>query len=162
MFLYLLLQEDLTDFLCYEKYSIEDYNTGNSRNGYYERSINTTRGTITVKIPRDRNGEFKNKILEPYNCTHSDLDDMSIHLYRKGITTQDIADLIEKMYGCYYTRQTISNIITKLQEQVKIFHQHQLEEEYLVVFCDATYLSVRRDAAQREALHVLMGITKDW
>ena len=68
----LLLQEDLTDFLCYEKHSVEGYNTGNSRNGYYERSVNTTRGPITVKIPRDRNGEFKNRILEPYNRTHSD------------------------------------------------------------------------------------------
>lgn len=56
MFLHLLLQEDLTDFLCYEKYSIEDYNNDNSRNGYYKRSINTTRATITVNIPRDRNG----------------------------------------------------------------------------------------------------------
>ena len=47
----LLLQEDLTDFLCYEKHSVDGYNTGNSRNGYYERSVNTTRGPITVKIP---------------------------------------------------------------------------------------------------------------
>ena len=156
----LLLQEDLTDFLCYEKHSVEGYNTGNSRNGYYERSVNTTRGPITVKIPRDRNGEFKNRILEPYNRTHSDLEAMIIHLYRKGITTQDIADLIEKMYGCYYTRQTISNITSKLQEQVEAFHQRQLEEEYLVVYCDATYLSVRRDTVQKEALHVLIGITK--
>ena len=47
----LLLQEALTDFLCYEKNSVKGYNTGNSRNGYYERSVNTTRGPITVKIP---------------------------------------------------------------------------------------------------------------
>lgn len=86
---------------------------------------------------------------------------MSIHLYRKGITTQDIADLIEKIYGCYYTRQNISNITTKLQEQVEVFHQRQLEED-LVVFYDATYLSVHKDTVQREALHMLMGITKDW
>lgn len=52
---------------------------------------------------------------------------MIIHLYRKGITTQDIADLIEKIYGCYYTRQTISNITSNLQEQVEAFHQRQLE-----------------------------------
>ena len=63
------------------------------------------------------------------------------------------------MYGCYYTRQTISNITSNLQEQVEAFYQRQLEEEYLVVYCDATYLSVRRDTAQKEALHVLIGIT---
>lgn len=85
---------------------------------------------------------------------------MIIHLYRKGITPQDIADLIEKMYGYYYTRQTISSITSKLQKQVEVFHQRQLEEEYLVVYCDVTYLSIRRDTVQKEALHILIGITK--
>ena len=79
-----------------EKYLVKGYNTGNYCNGYYERSVNTTRGLITVKVPRNRNGEFKNRTFEPYNRTYSDLEDMIIHLYRKGITTQDIADLIEK------------------------------------------------------------------
>lgn len=51
----LLLQKDLTDFLCYKKHSVNVYNTGNSRNGYYERSINTVRRPITVKIAHDGN-----------------------------------------------------------------------------------------------------------
>ena len=93
----LLLQEELTDFLCYGKHSVEGYNTGNYCNGYYERSVNTTRRLITVKVPRNSNGEFKNRTFEPYNRTYSDLEDMIIHLYRKGITTQDIADLIENI-----------------------------------------------------------------
>lgn len=104
--------------------------------------------------------KFKNRIIESYNRTHNYLEDIIIHLYRKGITTQDIADLIEKMYGCYYTRQTISSTTSKLQKQVEVFHQRQLEEEYLVVYCDATYLSIRRDTVQKEALHVLIGLTK--
>ena len=51
----LLLQKDLTDFLCYKKHSVNVYNTGNSRNGYYERSVNTVRRPITVKIAHDGN-----------------------------------------------------------------------------------------------------------
>ena len=35
---------------------------------------------------------------------------MVIQLYQKGITTREIADIIEKMYGCYYSPQTISNM----------------------------------------------------
>ena len=54
------------------------------------------------------------------------------------------------MYACYYTRQTTSNITSKLQEQVEAFHQRQLDEEYLVVYCDATYLSVYRDTVQKK------------
>jgi putative transposase len=36
-----LLTTELTAFLNYEKYSVEGYNPGNSRNGYYERTIHS-------------------------------------------------------------------------------------------------------------------------
>ena len=31
----LLLETELTEFLQYEKYAVEGYNSGNSRNGYW-------------------------------------------------------------------------------------------------------------------------------
>ena len=43
---------------------------------------------------------------------------MIIQLYQKGITTREIADIIEKLYGCYYSPQTISNITQVVAEEV--------------------------------------------
>ncbi|KAF1682444.1 IS256 family transposase, partial [Veillonella sp. R32] len=40
----LLLETELTEFLSYEKYAVEGYNTGNSRNGYYVRHLKTQFG----------------------------------------------------------------------------------------------------------------------
>ncbi|RJY50325.1 hypothetical protein D2965_06395 [Veillonella atypica] len=48
-----LLLAELTEFLFYNKYDVSGYNTGNSRNGYYERSLHTIFGNITIQIPRD-------------------------------------------------------------------------------------------------------------
>ncbi len=50
MFSTLLLAE-LTEFLSYDKYDVSGYNTGNSRNGYYECSLHTIFSNITIKIP---------------------------------------------------------------------------------------------------------------
>lgn len=44
-----LLLAELTEFLSYDKYDVSGYNTGNSRNGYYERSLHTIFGNITSK-----------------------------------------------------------------------------------------------------------------
>ena len=44
---------ELTEFLSYDKYDVCGYNTGNSRNGYYERSLHTIFDNIIVKIPHD-------------------------------------------------------------------------------------------------------------
>ncbi|WP_281528738.1 transposase, partial [Enterococcus faecium] len=54
-----LLQAELTAFLDYEKHDRAGFNSGNSRNGSYVRSIKTEYGELTLEIPRDRNGEFK-------------------------------------------------------------------------------------------------------
>lgn len=156
----LLLETELTGFLNYKKYSVEGYNSGNSRNGSYERRLNTQFGEIVVHIPRDRNGEFQNKTIPPYRRGYNELETTIIQLYQKGITTREIADLIEKMYGCHYSPQTVSNITQVIQEEVDAFHKRPLEKRYIAVFCDATYIPVRRGTVQKEAMHILLGITE--
>ena len=49
-----VLKIELTAFLGYEKSSTLGYNTGNSRNGFYERDLDTSYGKIHIRIPRDR------------------------------------------------------------------------------------------------------------
>ena len=47
-----LLRTELTAFLEYEKYDRTGFNSGNSRNGSYSRSIKTEYGELTLEIPR--------------------------------------------------------------------------------------------------------------
>lgn len=156
-----ILQSELSAFLGYEKHSSEGWNSGNSRNGTYSRTVVTAFGKITLSIPRDRKGLFHSPLL-PERKHHMDaLETTVIQLYRRGITTRQIAELIEQMYGHYYTPATISNIASGLSEQVEAFHSRPLSPCYAVVYCDAMYLNLRRDSVAKEALHVILGITPD-
>ena len=154
-----LLSTELTAFLNYEKYDYAGRNSGNSRNGFYDRAYQSRFGTLNLKIPRDREGLFKQQTLPPYQRRSDELETTVIQLYKKGITTREISDLIEKMYGHYYTPQTVSNITKAVQEQVEKFHTRPVSGKYAAVYCDATYLNVRRDSVAKEALHVILGIT---
>ena len=156
-----LLQQELTNFLDYEKWDPTGYNSGDSRNGSYSRSLDTKFGKITVTMPRDRNGDFHQRTIPRYQRNDGSLEDTVIQLYRKGITTSEIADLIEKMYGSYYTPQTISNMTKATEEMVRAFHTRSLNRRYSVIYADATYLNVRRDSVAKEALHILIGIMED-
>ncbi len=62
-----LLHHELSVFLDYEPYDRKGFNSGNSRNGIYPRTFKTEYGDLNLQIPRDRNGEFKQQTLEPYN-----------------------------------------------------------------------------------------------
>lgn len=153
-----LLKHELTVFLDYEPYDPVGYNSGNSRNGYYHRKIKTTYGPLNINVPRDRMGEFVQQLIPSYKQTGNDLETTVIQLYKKGITTREIADLIEKMYGNHYSPATISNMTKLLDEDVKAFHNRPVKERYVVIYCDATYVSIRRDSVQKEAMHTLIGI----
>lgn len=156
-----LLQAELSSFLGYQKYDPSGWGSGNSRNGSYERTFETKYGELHVVVPRDRNGDFHQQTLPGYKHRSDDLETTIIQLYRKGITTREISDLIEKMYGHHYTPATVSNIAKAVEDQVKVFHSRTVSARYAVVYCDATYLSLRRDCVAKEALHVILGITPD-
>ena len=156
-----LLTIELDAFLDYEKYDPKGYNSGDSRNGYYQRILHTEYGDLDLQIPRDREGLFHQKTIAPYQRNSESLEQTVIQLYKHGITTREIADLIEKMYGRYYTPQTISNITRAVEDQVEKFRQRTVSERYSVIFCDATYLNVRRDSVSKEALHIVIGITPE-
>lgn len=156
-----LLESELTAFLGYEKYSVDGWNSGDSRNGTYHRSFDTKYGKLDIVVPRDRCGLFKQQTLPSHKRREDDLEKTIIHLYENGLTTREISDLIEKMYGHHYTAQTVSNIASAVKEQVAKFHSRAVSGRYAVIYCDATYLSVRRDSVAKEALHVILGITPD-
>lgn len=156
-----LLQTEMTEFLGYSRYNREGFNTGNSRNGKYLRAFDTKYGTLNLEIPRDRNGEFQQHTLPAYDRRSDALEETVIQLYRKGITTSEIAELIEKMYGSFYTPQTISTITKAVTEQVQAFHERTLHSQYVCSYLDATYLPLRRDTVAKEAIHLALGIRPD-
>ena len=156
-----LLKTELTAFLDYEKYDRIGFNTGNSRNGSYDRTVKTEYGELHLQIPRDRNGEFKQQTVPAYRRTNDTLEETVIHLFRKGITMSEIADLIEKMYGHHYTPQTMSNITKSFTEEVTAFKGRELHDSYAAIYMDATYIPLKRKTVAKEAIHIAVGIRPD-
>ena len=146
-----LLKSELSAVLGYEAYE-RNHQTRNARNGSYERQLDTEFGTISIRIPRDRQNKFQNAILQPYARRLDTLETMIIHMYSKGITTREIADLIEEMYGCHYSPTTVSNITEQVEQLVQEFHQQAFKHhQYVCVFLDATYVPCHLNVIQSNA-----------
>lgn len=156
-----LFEAELSACLGYDKYDSSGWNSGDNRNGYYNRNFDTKYGKLHLKIPRDREGNFTQQLIPKYKRRSDDLETTIIQLYRKGITTREISDLIEKMYGHHYCATTVSNITQITENHVKAFHNRKINPQMAVIYCDATWLNVRRDSVDKEALHVILGITPD-
>lgn len=156
-----LLQIELREFLDYDKYDRKGFNSGNSRNGFYDRTLKTEYGQLNLRIPRDRNGEFESQTVVPYKRQTDTLESMVIHLYSNGMTTEEVSRIIEKMYGHHYSKQTVSNITAAVVGDIHAFNHRKLSKRYAVIYLDATYLPVRRDTVTKEALYFALGITPE-
>ena len=156
-----LLKAELSAFLGYEPYEKVGYNSGNSRNGTYSRKFETKYGTVQLTIPRDRNGYFSPALIPAYGRRDDHLEEMVIKLYQTGVTTREISDIIERMYGHHYSPATISNISKATQENVAAFHERSLEANYSILFLDGTYLPLRRGTVSKECIHIALGITPE-
>ncbi len=154
----MLLQTELSAFLGYDKHAFAGFNSGDSRNGSYKRYLDTKYGKLLLTIPRARNVAFDQQTLKPCARRTDDLATTVIQLYSHGVTTSEIAQLIERMYGHHCSKTTVSNITEVVSQAVDAFHQRQLAKQYAAIYMDATFLPMRRDSVQKEAIHIVIGI----
>ena len=139
-----LLQEELSAVLGYQPYERNDSSAhgDNARNGSYQRIIDTEFGPINITVPRDRKNKLRNALFEPYSRRTDTLESMIIKMYSKGITTREIADLVERMYGDYYSPTTVSNITKQVGNLVEEFHDRTFKHsQYVCVFLDVIFRS---------------------
>jgi putative transposase len=93
-----IFEAEIEEHLGYKKHSVDGNNTGNSRNGYNKKTIQTKFGKTEIEVPRDRNGEFEPRIIGKYEKTSNQLEEQIIAMYAKGMSTRDIEDHMRENY----------------------------------------------------------------
>ncbi len=156
-----LLRVEQEHFLEYE-HGGTPKNKENKRNGYYPRFVKSLSGTFQVTVPRDRKGLFQPLILEIAKKQQSKIDWLGVSLYSKGLSTRDIQDILNTIYGMQASPQYISSITSSYLTLRQQWHQKILEEEYYIIYTDALYLPIRRDTVQKEAVYIVLGLRKDF
>ena len=63
-------------------------------------------------------------------------------MYGKGLTTRDISDHIEDIYGIPLSAQTVSRMTDKILPLIEEWQQRTLSKEYYFVFMDAIHYKV--------------------
>ena len=109
-----LLQAEMDEHLGYEKNQIEGNNSGNSRNGTYNKTVRNHYGESIIKVPRDRNGEFEPIVVPKHECTGLSIEKLVISLYAKGMSVADIESELREIYKITLSSSAISSITSKV------------------------------------------------
>ena len=157
-----MLEAELSDHLGYDRYEAKGRNSGNNRNGYYDRKLRTSNGDVEIQVPRDRNGTFEPEILPRYGQNTNELEEKILGFYARGVSTRDIQDALNEMYGVDVSPSLISQVTDKVWEQVEEWQNRPLEEIYPVIFMDAIHVKLRRDGkVSNTAVHIVLGVNLD-
>lgn len=155
-----MLDAEMDDHLGYEKYERSD--ESNYRNGTKPKRVRSKYGEFEVDVPQDRESSFEPKILPKRKKDISSIDDKIISMYAKGMTTRQISDTVEDIYGFEVSEGMVSDITDKLLPLIDEWQNRPLSSVYPIVFIDAVHFSVRDDGVIRKlAAYVVLGINED-
>ncbi|CAM3256435.1 IS256 family transposase [Streptobacillus ratti] len=155
-----MMETEMEEYLGYEK-SKRHY-SDNYRNGYKHKQINSNYGTMNIEVPQDRNSNFNPKIVKKRQKDISDIDQKIISMYAKGMSTRQISDTIEDIYGFDVSEGFISDVTDKILPQIQEWQNRSLSDIYPIVYIDAIHYSVRDNGVIKKlAAYVILGINSD-
>ena len=152
-----MMEAEMDDHLGYEKSERSD--NDDYRNGYKEKTVNSSYGSMKIEVPQDRKSTYEPKVVKKRQKDISDIDQKIISMYAKGMTTRQISETIEDIYGFEASESFISDVTDKILPQIEEWQQRPLSEVYPVIFIDAIHYSVRDNGIIRKlAAYVVLGI----
>lgn len=155
-----MLEAEMDAHLGYGKY--ERSEETNYRNGTKPKRVRSKYGEFEVEVPQDRQSSFEPQIIQKRKKDISGIDDKIISMYAKGMSTRQISETIEDIYGFEVSEGMVSDITDRLLPQIEEWQDRPLSEVYPVVFIDAVHFSVRDDGVIRKlAAYVVLGINAD-
>ncbi|WP_372713178.1 IS256 family transposase [Ilyobacter sp.] len=155
-----MLEVELDEHLGYEKG--QKSSSTNSRNGFKDKKIRTHYGEVNLSVPQDRESSFEPMVVQKRQKDISRIEQQIISMYARGLTTRQISDQIEEIYGFDVSESFVSNVTNKILPEIIDWQNRPLDDVYPIIFIDAVHFAVRHEKIIKKlAAYVVLGISKE-
>lgn len=155
-----MMNAEFDSSMGYSRYDKKTDKT-NYRNGSTKKILKSEFGEFEFETPRDRNGEFEPKIVPKNKRDVSGIEDKIISLYGRGLSTREINEQIQDLYGIEVSATMVSNITDQILPKIKEWQERPLDSVYPIVFIDAVHFSVRQEhTVVKKAAYIVLGVTE--
>src|SRR5919202_1382084 len=154
------LEAELTAHLGYAPHARNGNSPGNCRNGKGKKTVQTETGQFDLEVPRDRDGSFEPQLVKKRQRRLDGFDDKVLALYARGLSTREIQDHLEELYGVEVSPTLISNVTDAVLDEVRTWQARPLASVYPILYFDALIVKSRQEGpVQTKAVYVALGIT---
>lgn len=131
-------------------------------NGYRKRKSYARGKQLELKVPRSRFNQFYPVILGLLRDEEEECRKLAFGLYGAGLTTEQVGELFEQIYGRSYSSSQVSRMFEYARQEVSEWIKRPLDEYYPIVYIDATFIPVRRgENISKEAFYTILGVKSD-
>lgn len=133
------------------------------RNGSKPRQLKTRLGTIELRVPKDRFGEFQTSLFERYQRSEKALVAALITMYVQGVSTRRVTKVVEELCGFSVSASHVSSLVKTLDAELDAWRKRSLAgTRYRFLVVDAHYERVRSGGRVRSmAVLWVVGITEE-
>lgn len=144
-----ILKAQATEQLQAERYERTDQRLA-YRNGYYPHTLSTRVGSITLRVPRFRDGSFSTELFARYQRSEQALVLALMEMVLNGVSTRKVTKITEELCGTEFSKSTVSELCKQLDPIIAAWNSRSLhEQEYPFLIVDALYVKVREDGRVR-------------
>jgi putative transposase len=132
----------------------------NRRNGRSKKTVHGDLGELTIATPRDRDGTFEPQLIGKHQRRVAGFDEKILALYAKGMTTRDIQDIVQQLYGVDVSATLISEITADLDAEVTAWRTRPLDKVWPIVYFDGIVVHARDDDGRvtQRTVYVALGV----
>lgn len=131
----------------------------NRRNGYRERKLATSVGTISLRIPKLRSGAyFSEDLVSRYSRVDRAVRSAVSEMVANGVSTRKVKRVAQSMGIDRMSASQVSRTCSSLDESVADLQERDLSDvSYPYIWLDATYIK-RRDAGRMQSTALVTAI----
>ncbi len=155
-----MMDSEMDGHLGYKRSERSD--SGDYRNGYKKKRVNSSYGSMEIEVPQDKKSTFEPQVVKKRQKDISGIDQKIISMYATGMTARQISETIEDIYGFETSEGFISDVTDKILPQIEDWQNRPLDEVYPILYIDAIHYSVRDSGViRRLAAYVILGINTE-
>jgi putative transposase len=132
----------------------------NRRNGRSKKTVQGDLGELTLATPRDRDGTFEPQLIGKHQRRVPGFDEKILALYAKGMTTRDIQEIVQELYGVEVSATLVSEITADLDAEVTAWRTRQIDPVWPIVYLDGIVTHVRgaNGRVTQHTVYVALGV----
>lgn len=153
------LREELEEVIGCKRYE-RSPNRKDYRHGSYARTLGTTVGTISFRMPRAEKTSWEKRTLKNYQRREDAFDMAVMGCFLLGGATRKSAIIAELFTGTGISPGTVSNILKRVDRELVAWRRKKLEDRYRFLVLDGLSVPVRLVRGTKRVVLLALGVTK--